>query len=319
MRMPIFLKLPVILSLALSAFAQNQEPLDLSLNLKAGSSYLCVMELNQDVTQTTGGHDQALKQELLMSWRYDVIGRNDDGDIDIKLTYTRIKVKQDFGFQSSEYDSDSPPDYIEPSMKGYGAIVGSELGIKMGSKGDVIDLQGVESMLDKMIEDLDLPDSPDKEEMIAAMRGQFGEDALRQALEQITGFYPESAVKPEDRWTSEKLVSTGFPMKVVDNYTLRSRKNGVASIEISSVITSSPDSEGVQMGPVRIFYDIAGSHSGLIEVDESTGLPVRSEIDMSLSGTVKASGVPDEEPQSWPIRAEGRVVVTFEKLEDVEP
>ena len=319
MRMPVLLKLVALLFFALNASAQDRGLLELNLNLKAGSSYLCIMELNQNITQTTGGHDQTLKQELLMSWRYDVIGRNDNGDMDIKLTYTRIKVKQDFGFQSSEYDSDSPPDYIEPSMRGYGAVVGSDLGVRMGKKGHVMELQGVDSMLDKMIEDLDLPDSPDKKEMIAMMRSQFGEDAIRQALEQITGFYPESPVKPGDRWTSETLVSAGFPMKVVDNYTLRSRKNGVANIEVSSVITSSPDSEGAQMGPVRIFYDIAGSHSGSIEVDESTGLPIRSEIDMSLSGTVRASGIPDEEPQSWPIRADGRVAVIFEKLEDAEP
>jgi hypothetical protein len=314
MRIQVLSKRPVILCFVLSAFAQGQEPLDLSLNLDSGSSYLCVMEMNQDVTQTAGGHEQMFKQELLMSWRYDVIGRNDSGDIDIKLTYTRIKVKQDFGFQSSEYDSDSPPEYIEPSMKGYGSVVGSKLDIRIGRKGDIKDLRGVDSMLDKMIEDLDLPDSPAKEEMIAAIRSQFGEDALRQSLEQITGFYPELPVRPGDQWSSEKLVTTGFPMEVVDDYTLRSRENGVATIDLSSVISSSPDSEGVRMGPVSIFYDIAGSQNGSIEVDESTGLPIRSKIDMNLSGTVKASGVPDEEPQSWPIRNDGRVVVTFEKI-----
>ncbi len=319
MRIPFLAKLLSIFSFTLVASAQDLPPLDLNLNLEAGSSYMCVMQMNQDLAQTTGGHDQTLEQELLISWRYDVIGSNDNGDIDIKLTYSRIKIKQDFGFQSSEYDSDSPPDYIEPSMRGYGVAVGSELGVRMSKKGHVIEMQGVDSMLDKMIEELDLPDLPAKNQMIAAMRSQFGEDALKHALEQITGFYPESLVNPKDKWTSEKLVSAGFPMKVVDNYTLRSRKNGIANIDVSSVITSSPDSEGVQMGPVSIFYDITGAHTGSIEVDESTGLPIRSEIDMSLSGTVRASGIPDEEPQSWPIRADGRVVVTFETLENAGP
>ena len=319
MRIPFLAKLLSIFSFTLVASAQDLPPLDLNLNLEAGSSYMCVMQMNQDLAQTTSGHDQTLEQELLISWRYDVIGSNDNGDIDLKLTYSRIKIKQDFGFQSSEYDSDSPPDYIEPSMRGYGVAVGSELGVRMSKKGHVIEMQGVDSMLDKMIEELDLPDSPAKNQMIAAMRSQFGEDALKHALEQITGFYPESLVNPKDKWTSEKLVSAGFPMKVVDNYTLRSRKNGIAYIDVSSVITSSPDSEGVQMGPVSIFYDITGAHVGSIEVDESTGLPIRSEIDMSLSGTVRASGIPDEEPQSWPIRADGRVVVTFETLENAGP
>lgn len=319
MRVSFLLRSLTILSFALNASGQDQGPLDLNLNLEAESSYLCVMEMNQDVAQTIDGHDQTLKQELLMSWRYDVIGSNENGDIDINLTYTRIKVKQDFGFQSSEYDSDSPPDYIEPSMRGYGAVVGSELGVSMGKKGRITELRGVDTMLDNMIEDLDLPDSPAKNQLISSMRSQFGENALRQALEQITGFYPESPVNTGDKWTLEKLVSTGLPMKVVDNYELRSRKNGVADIDVSSVITSSPDSAGVQMGPVSIFYDIIGSHSGFIEVDESTGLPKRYEIDMSLSGTVRASGIPDEEPQIWPIRADGRVVVTFEKVEEVGP
>lgn len=319
MRVSFLLKLLIILSFALNSSAQDQGPLDLSLNLEAGSSYLCVMELNKNVVQTEGGRDQTLKHELLMSWRYDVIGTNDNGDINIKLTYTRIKVKQDFGFQSSEYDSDSPPDYVEPAMRGHGAVVGSELGVVISRKGQIIELQGVDAMLDKMIEDLDLPDSPAKNQMIASMRSQFGEDDLRQTLEQITGFYPELPVEPGDKWTSETLVSTGLPMKVVDNYMLRSRRNGVADIDVSSVITSSPDSEGVRMGPVSIFYDITGTHTGSIEVDESTGLPIRYELDMTFSGTVIASGIPDMEPQSSPIRVDGRTVVTFTNLKDVEP
>ncbi len=319
MRVLFLPKLLIILTFALNSSAQDQGPLDLSLNLEAGGSFLCVMELNKNVVQTEGGHDQTLEHELLMSWRYDVIETNDNGDINIKLTYTRIKVKQDFGFQSSEYDSDSPPDYVEPAMRGFGAVVGSELGVMISRKGQIIELQGADTMLDKIIADLELPDSPAKNEMVAAMRSQFGEDAIRQALEQITGFYPESPVEPGDKGTSETLVNTGSPMKVVDTYTLQSRKNGVADIDVSSVITSSPDSEGVRMGPVSIFYDITGSHSGSIEVDESTGLPIRSEIDMRFSGTVRASGIPDEEPQSWPIRTDGRAVVTFEKVEEVGP
>lgn len=293
-----------------------RQPLDLKLNLKVGTSYNCVMETEQEIVQTVNDEDRRLSQEMLQSWRYDVVGISDDGDFELRLTYTRIKITQNYGFQSSKYDSDSPPDYIEPFMRGYGALVGSELLITITPKGQITGIDGADSLFDSVIAELDLPDSPRKDEMIDAMRGQFGENAVRQSIEQIFGFFPPSPVETGQKWTSEKETTSGIPMKVVDEYTLKSREDGVAYIDISSAVSSHPDRRPVQLGPVEMIYEVQGSHRGYLRVDQLTGLPLESQFDMDLSGTIRASGVPDEDQAAWPMRSTGRIGVTFETIPD---
>ncbi|MEE9554358.1 MAG: DUF6263 family protein [candidate division Zixibacteria bacterium] len=296
-----------------AAESRSDEPLDLRLILAEGDNYECVMDLTRDVTQNIDGDEQILNQELNISWNYEITAVRDDGIIDLTMTYKRIRIKQDFGFNQSEYDSDNPPSYIEPSMKGYVALVGSILEVSLDDKGNVVRLSGAEDLIDRMIAEIDLPDSPMKDQMISGIRSQFGEDALRESLLQMTSFYPSTPVSAGDDWSSEKSLFNGFPMHILNRYTLVSRDNGIAEIRVESEIAAGDDSSGIEMGPVSIFYDIAGAQNGIIEVDQASGLPVRSEMEMGFEGIVNVYGLPDGVSRSWPIKADGRVVVTFEK------
>jgi hypothetical protein len=306
----------ILILMAAASPATAQQPLDLRLNLKAGTSYSCQMETEQQIAQTVNDEDRKLGQETLQSWRYDVIGVNDHDDFKLRLTYTRIRVRQDYGFQLSEYDSDSPPDYVEPFMRGYAALVGSELLITITPKGKITDIDGADSLFESIIAELDLPDSPRKDEIMDGIRGQFGETAIRQSIEQIFSFFPQSPVETGQMWTSEKEITSGIPMKVVDEYTLKSSEDGVAYIDVFSRVSSHPDRRPVQLGPVEMVYEIQGSHRGYVRVDEPTGLPLESQLDMDLSGTIRASGVPDEDQEAWPMRSTGRVSVTFQRIPD---
>lgn len=312
-------RLPIAVFLILMAAAipaTAQQTLDLKLNLDIGTSYSCQMETAQQIVQTVNDEERKLGQETLQSWRYDVIGVNDNGDFKLRLTYTRIRIRQDYGFQSSEYDSDSPPDYVEPFMRGYAALVGSELLITITPKGKVTGIDGADSLFESIMAELDLPDSPRKDEIVDAIRGQFGETAIRQSIEQIFGFFPQSAVETGQMWTSGKEITSGMPMKVVDEYTLKSREDGVAYIDVFSRVSSHPDRRPVQLGPVEMVYEMEGSQRGYLRVDEHTGLPLESELDMDLSGKVSASGVPEEDREAWPMKSTGRVSVTFRKIPD---
>jgi hypothetical protein len=308
------IQLVIIAVILMNSVLKAETPLDLSLRLNKGESFICAIDMTRDVTQTIEGKEQRLNQALRTYWQYDVIEEYDNGDYGLQMTFTRVSVKQDFGFQSSEYDSDDPPSYIEPSMRGYGAMVGARLSVRLNPGGEVIELAGVDSLLEEMILDIDLPDSPQKDRMISGIREQFGTEAMKSAIGQLTAFYPSQPVTAGDSWENEESVFSGFPMKVADRYTLLSRLDGTSQVEVNSIITAAPDDAGIEMGDIDIFYDIVGSQSGVIEVNEISGLPLRSDIDMEFEGTVRASGVPDQPERSWPIKAVGRVLVTIEKI-----
>lgn len=289
-----------------------QEPLDLEINVSPGDIYKVRMNLTQSITQTIDGRDEAINQEMSMVWRYDVIDVEGNGDIIFTLSYDRIYIRQDLGFETIEYDSDNPPSYIEPAMRGYGALIGKQLQVRIDNKGKVVGLTGAKSLEDAVIAALDIPDSPYRDRVLSDIRNQFGEEALKSSFQQITSFYPPDPILIGDTWNSEDFINTGFPMKLENQYTLKSlRDDGFAEIAVRSIISSDPEST-VDIGEVSLFYNVSGEQTGVIYVDRGNGLPSRSEINMRFEGTVETTGEGDQPGQSWPIRANGVVVVTFE-------
>ena len=294
-----------------TAYAENS--VNPRLTLIPGENYICNMEMSKRVKQTIGGTEQVMEQNLKIAWDYDILSKNDAGNYEISAKFSRIKSLQKFGMQTVEFDSDNLPEYIDPSMMGYKLLVGSELEMEMTPEGKVKGLSGFEEIIDKIIENLNIPESPQRDEIIKGLRDQFGNEVMRQSFEQMTVFYPGRPVVVGDSWHNDFTIDVGFPMVVESDYTLVSRENGIADINVASVIRSNPNSEGIDMGVFSLIYEIEGDQKGRIRLDESSGLPVQSDIQQSFSGTVSVSETSDFQERSWPISAEGRVLISFER------
>ncbi len=312
------MKKVLLLAIALTAMAMiaipadSEERLTFRLNLQPGERYLCSMNIDQKTAQVSDGEEQTMEQTMLFTWDYDIISRDNTGAMEILMKYVRIKSVQTFGFQTVEYDSDNPPEYIDPSMKGLRAVVGSELRVTLDPAGKLKAIAGTKEMVEKIIASLDLPDSPGIEPYLENIRQQYGDGAMKQTLERITGYFPDHPVGINDSWADTAIIDTGFPMIIESAYTLHSRQNGIAHIDLSARVVSNPEAEPIAMGQLTLRYDFEGTQSGSIEADETTGLPLKSIINHSFSGTVTPSGFPDLESSNLPISSEGRIEITFE-------
>jgi len=310
-------KIKIVIAIVIIIFTYKpliaENPVNPKLNLVPGENYICTMEMSKRVKQTIEGKEQIMEQNLLIIWNYKILSKNDAGEYEISAKYSRIKSSQKFGMQKVEFDSDSPSDYVDPSMIGYKVLVGTELRMDITPDGNVKRLSGFEETIDKIIDNLNIPESPQRDKIIKGLRNQFGDEAMRQSFEQMTVFYPDRAVDTGDSWHSDFTMDVGFPVVVESDYTMLSRKDGIADIDVVSTVRSGLSSEGIDMGLFSLLYDIEGGQKGLIKLDEVSGLPVRSDIQQSFSGTVSVSETADLEERSWPISAEGRVVITFEK------
>jgi len=283
------------------------------LNLIPGDSYLCTMDMSTHIKQNIGGRDQAIDQDLTTVWDYSIQSKDENGDYEIAIKYLRVKSTQKSGLQTVSFDSDDSSEYVDPSMIGYKILVGSELRMRLTPAGKVTELSGFDKVLDRIIEELNIPESPQRDKTIEGIRGQFGENALRQSIEQMTIIYPDDPVTTGQSWNISYEMNFGLPMRVESVCTLLSREDGIADIDLVSTIGSNPNSEDIDMGMFTLRYDIEGSQKGLINLDEESGLPVKSDIGQKFTGTVSVSGANDLEEDNWPISGDGRVVITFKK------
>jgi predicted secreted protein len=300
-----------VTALSLNAKADNN--LTLKLNLEPKTGYSCSMDMNQSIIQAVNGENQELKQGMLMEWDIDIVGRSKSGSADVIFTYKRIKMVQDFAGQSTEYDSDNPPQVIDQSMKGLAALPGSSINYTLSPDGKVTHLQGADDLVDKMVTALNLPENPQKEKVISDLRKQFGADAIKQMVEQMIGFYPSKPVAVGETWNKEVTITSGLPMHLNSQYQLKSIDGNAAVIDISSQINADSSTSKVTTGPLVMAYNFSGTQTGSIKADTATGLPISSELNQEFSGSVEVSGIPDQEPQSAPLSVSGSVIVTFTK------
>ena len=211
--------------------------------------------------------DQTTVQEI------DIQKTIEDGSMDIKLTTLSMQMEQVNPMMSMTFDSENP-EKNEPAdmVEGMKALVGKEYMLTMSPQGKILELETEGGAFSGAFDNV-----PNGAAMEEQMEAQFGTSAIRQSMSQMTGFFPDEPVKVGDVWTKSNKIESGMAMLIETTYTLKERKNGIAYIDFSAKVTSDPDAKGIEMMGMQMQYDLAGTQSGTIQVDEKTKSKKRGE------------------------------------------
>ncbi len=93
--------------------------------------------------------------------------------------------------------------------------------------------------------------------------------------------FPTDPVSIGDSWTDSTSMA-GMPISLETTYTLSGLQDGVAMIDVESVIGA--EGATMEMGPMVMRYDLSGEQTGTMEVDEATGWTIRSRAESEFSG-----------------------------------
>jgi len=288
-----------------------REKIQLQLRLQEGESHTIKVLTDQNISQTIQGQRHDIIQTTGTGHTFDVEEVDADGNALVKVTYRSVLFKQDGPMGKIEYDSSNPPAIIPPMAMGFAALVGQSFSMMISPDGHIIDVQGVDAMLTHVMKKLDIPEGPMKVSIEESLKNQFGDQALTEIMESMMAIYPEKPVGIGDSWTRKVVISKGFPMILDNTWTLKDRKGGVAIIEVSSTVNPNPEAAPIEMGTMRLSYDISGEQEGTIELQEATGWTTRAKFTQNFSGLVKIGGTPQmPEGMSWPISIDS--VVSYE-------
>ena len=304
----------VLLACVTSSLAQDTGKVQFRLRLQPGQSFRSETVTQQVITQSVFGNDQKMDQTMGMTYRYDVESVAPDGTAMLKVSYDALKMVMDSPAGKVDYDSKNPPAEIPAMAKAMAAMVGQSFKMEMNSQGQVTRVEGLETLLDRMISQLDLPNDAAKSMVGEMLKKQFGNDAMVGTMQGMMATYPEEAVGLGDSWTRKANVTAGFPMQKESTYTLKSRAGGMATLDVQTKIRSDPDAEPVAMGPMKMTYNISGKQSGQMILHETAGWTMSSKMTLEFKGDVKVSGIPGAaEETSWPISCTSEVTVTTTK------
>lgn len=270
---------------------------------------------DQKIVQTMMGAQQEMEQTVGMGCRFEVQAVDGEGVATVRVTYPAIRFRQKGPMGIIAYDSEKPPASVHPMVKGFAALVGQSFTMVVTPRGHVREVGGVSAMLEHVIEALDLPEGPMKEAMVARLKRQFGDQALKEVMGNMMVTYPAAPVGIGDTWPHRVTLTRGFPMTMDHTLTLKGREGGLATLAVRTKVEPDTGAPPLQLGPMKMTYSLSGTQEGTIQVDKAAGRTRRGTMKQRFTGSVGISGMPGiEGGQTWPISVES--TVRFEPFEE---
>jgi hypothetical protein len=281
------------------------------MRFEEGKTYRMRMATEQKITQTMEGRTMVMPQTIGFGLTQAVKEVREDGTAVVQVTYDSVKFKQEGPMGAMDYDSANPPATVPPMARGFAALVGQGFSMDMTPEGRVVRVEGADQLLARITENIEIPMPAMRSTIEAQMKQQFGDQALKEMMEQMMAIYPEKPVAVGDSWSRKVTVARGFPMVMDNNWTLKSRADGVAVVEVRSTVEPNPDAGPLEMGGMRIQQKLRGDQQGTIEIDETSGWVLKSTLNQEFSGEMTIIGGPQE--VTMPMTIEG--VVRVESLD----
>jgi hypothetical protein len=278
---------------AIAAENGGAEKIALQLRLQPGKTYKMRINVEQQVYPPTR---EGRTQTVAMNLAYEVQQVEGNGDAAVKLTFNSVELKA-AELPGKEF---TLPNLlaVDPILdKKYAALAGKSCTFNVNPAGGISGIAGDDAVP--------------------------GDMRLQSLLEQILAVYPSRPVAIGDAWEQSKfapalLLITYIPapdltMILKNTWMLKSRKQGVAALEVKSSIEANPADKpiggmggysGMREGPngmmtsemntysTLISYSFLGDQGGIVEFDEETGWPLRGKLVVRYTTDIQSRRAP---------------------------
>lgn len=277
-----------IILIVLVASCAPGEKYSLQIHLQEGKKYGFRTEMDQEIHIRSLGN-ATMKQNIIMNVSCFVEKVDADGNMSIKFRYDTVSLSQQSPTGNVSYDSTKNQSYIPDLAKGYAALVDKELTMLITPGGLVSDVKGTEKIYEAIIQSIEFPEGPERDQIVEQFREQFGVDSIREMMELSMAYLPKEDVSIGQRWRKDFEITKGLPMRLENTYWLESVDENSMRIDNESKILSLPETK-VNMGMAEITYNMSGKQTGSMYIDPITGWVASGEMNQEIAGTMILGG-----------------------------
>ncbi len=273
----------------LPGVSSGGDSVSLRLRLTSGVSRHLISTMDQTTSQTIMGQTREAHQVMRMGIRFDVEPGITEEAHRIRITYETVRVEMDNPMGHSVYDSSDPEGATPAIARIYSAMVGRSVTMDLAPDGSVTGVDGLDSLVSAVVSSI--PESPamSRAELEKAMKDQLGDQVMSQAMRQAFAAMPVRSMSVGDSWTCPVDLGSSMPVHQLATWTVRSRKDGVITLEMSGDMTTD-STTSVTLGPMKVRYALKGTNKGTMEIDEATSWVIRSSSESDMSGTMTMEG-----------------------------
>jgi len=242
------------------------------------------VKLEQTIDQTVRGRKQQIKQTIEEVLAFTASGFDAQGNATISVRYESVSLHSDSPTGTVNYDSTQPAQPVPPMIGALAALVGQGYELRVSPDGRVIAVSGLEKLLAAILAKLNVPDGPARTAVEKTLRQELNEQNLQSNLQNIFAPFPGVPVAVGESWTRTGKLTLGIPLATESTYKFTGRQGQIATIEVSGTC-SAPPGASVDLGPMKMIYELHGQLHGLMEIVEQTGWTRHSQTTQTLTGS----------------------------------
>lgn len=282
--------------------APTGQKISLKLKLTAGAKQNLFTSTEEKIDQELLGMKQTIDQVIGFGWTQEVQSVDDQGNATVRQTYTSSRMKSAGAGQNVDFDS-AKGGNAAPEAAPYATIVGLSFTFKISPQGKVLSVSGADQIVETLIKAVNAQE-PLKTIIIQQVRLQFSEAALKEQIEAVYAIYPDRPVDNGDTWKRTTTMTSAFNATTENSFTLLEHVGGKATVAFKGTIDTK-DSKPIEMNLVKVTPQLTGTQTGIIVIDEATGLPSQSHAKMEMKGAMVADALGLPAPQTIPMTISG--------------
>lgn len=290
--------------LCVAMWGFHAQAIDLHLRWKQGQRFQIYWNTEQIIDQVAMGQKTQIQQTIGTGYTFETRSVQDNGVARVLVGFKRIYFKVQTPQGVLEYNSEKPPKQVPPLAQGFAALLGRQFTMGINSQGKVLALEGVDKMIDDVMGSLKAGDAQQRAQLQLQLKQQFGNEALRQMMEQMMALYPGKSVKIGESWSKTLNMGGAVPMILKRQWTLVALRGGFAFLRVKADVLPNKKSPPLRMGPLELRYNLTGHQTGTLFLQLESGFPMRGKSKQFLEGTIKVtSKAPNVPPNmNWPVK-----------------
>ena len=247
----------------------------LFIDVEKGDTYRIDMNQKTIIDMSMEGETITVDQENEFVYLVDIKDVDEDGNVTAEYKFDSMKISMETPAGNISFDSNTA-DENEPILK----LVGSSYTAKMTKHGEIIEITGLNDMMDSIID----PNDPNTE----IFKDSFSEESIKEMMGQSTIIYPDEKIEPGYTWEENISMDSMFSMDINTVYTLNEIEDGTASISMDAEF-SADMSEMMEKLGLEAQGKLEGTMTGDTEVNVRNSFISNGTIKMDLSGTIDSS------------------------------
>ncbi len=266
---------------------------DLKYNFKNDSVYKYYQETNMVITQTVGDKEQKVINDFKGITDFKFLGY-DAENIILGISFETMAIHVENDMFTVDYDSSKPIEGGNLIAQVYQRILGKQFKMIISPYGKVLNVNGIDSIIDIAVNDIPNLNDNSKAQVKAAISGHLGNETLKGNMQLLLGIYPEEKKTVGEQWSTSTTLKSVVKAELNNEWTFLDDKEDAWTFTAKGTISTT--GEESQINGMDVNFKLKGNQDSKFVLNQIDGWFEEASQNQTIEGVIVVGN--KEQPDS---------------------